>query len=72
MANCRAHRGRGRNEQISGNELRPGLAHHERRRHFYVRHRLFFSLHPISPFASRLAIMLPGEKNLVFIFRDAQ
>lgn len=26
----------------------------------------------IPPFASRLAIMLPGEKNLVFIFRDAQ
>lgn len=25
-----------------------------------------------TPFASRLAIMLPGEKNLVFIFRDAQ
>lgn len=37
MANCRAHRGCGRNEQISGNELRPRLAHYERRRNFYVR-----------------------------------
>lgn len=42
MANCRAHRGRGRNEQVPGDELRPWLAHYERRCNFHVRdHRCF-------------------------------
>lgn len=44
MANCRAYRGCGRNEQISGNELRPRLAHYERRCNFYVRACLYMCL----------------------------